>query len=124
MIMVGEDETKEMEFRPLESMDVLEEIATAKDSSIIFKHNINCPISKSVKRRLEEEGDVIPQATPVYLLDLVSHRDISDSIAGSFNVPHQSPQLLVIKDGRCIYNESLYQISPEETAQALEEANV
>ena len=110
-----------MEFIPLDRAGQLEEIAGAKGSNIIFKHNTTCPISKSVKRSLEQDAEKLPENTPFYILDLISHRDISDSIADTFDVPHESPQLLVIKDGKCIYNESLYQISAEETAQALQE---
>ncbi|MCW3115718.1 MAG: bacillithiol system protein YtxJ [Segetibacter sp.] len=109
-----------MEFKPLQSETQLEEIASANGASIIFKHNTTCPISKSVKQKLEQESDVLPKDAPFYILDLLEHRDISDSIADKFNVEHESPQLLLIKDGKCVYNQSLYNISAEETARALE----
>lgn len=109
-----------MEFKPLQSEAQLENIASAQGANIIFKHNTTCPISKSVKRKLEQDVDVLPADAPFYILDLLEHRDISDSIAEKFNVEHESPQLLLIKDGKCIYNQSLYNISAEETAQALE----
>lgn len=113
----------DMEFLPLQSEGQLEKIAEATGSNIIFKHNTTCPISRSVKQKLEEDADTIPATTPFYILDLLAHRDISDSIADTFNVPHASPQLLLIKNGKCIYNESLYNISAEETAFALETVN-
>jgi bacillithiol system protein YtxJ len=112
-----------MEFIPLESIGQFKKIADAKQSNIIFKHNTTCPISKSVKRNLQEEAELLPEDTPVYILDLLSHRDISDAIADTFHVPHESPQLLVIRNGKCIYNQSLYEISAEETARALQEVN-
>ena len=110
-----------MEFKPLHTAEQLERISSSDLSNIIFKHNTTCPISKSVKRKLEEDGGVIPADTPAYILDLISHRDISDAIAATFEVEHESPQLLVVKKGKCVYNQSLYDISPEETAQAIEE---
>lgn len=113
-----------MEFQPLQSKEQLVKIAQAKGSHIIFKHNTTCPISKSVIKKLEQEAGILPHDTPVYILDLLSNRDISNSVAATFNIPHQSPQLLLIKDGKCIYNESLYNISAEETAQALNEQNI
>jgi bacillithiol system protein YtxJ len=109
-----------MQFQPLENEGQLDKIASATGTNIIFKHNTTCPISKSVKQKLEQEVDLLPQNTPFYILDLLANRDISDSIADTFSVPHQSPQLLLIKDGKCIYNESLYNISAEETANALD----
>ncbi|MCW3107305.1 MAG: bacillithiol system protein YtxJ [Segetibacter sp.] len=112
-----------MEFQPLESKRLFENIAEAKGTHIIFKHNTTCPISKSVRQKLEQEADLLPPGIPVYILDLLSYRKISASIADTFDVPHESPQLLLIKDGKCIYNQSLYNISTEETVQALQEAN-
>jgi bacillithiol system protein YtxJ len=42
----------------------------------------------------------------VYFLDLLEHRDISNAIASRFGVYHQSPQLLLIKDGKSVYDVS------------------
>lgn len=112
-----------MEFQPLESEGQFEKIAKAKGSNIIFKHNTTCPISKRVMKKLEQEADMLPADTPVYILDLLANRDISASIADTFQVPHESPQLLLIKDGKCIYNRSLYKISAHEAAHALREEN-
>ncbi|GEO07848.1 bacillithiol system redox-active protein YtxJ [Segetibacter aerophilus] len=109
-----------MEFKPLENTSQLEKIGEATGTNIIFKHNTTCPISKSVKQKLEQEGDLLPPNTPVFILDLLSHRDISNEVAERFDVPHQSPQLLLIKDGKSIYDEALYDISAKGVADALE----
>lgn len=108
-----------MKFLSLESEGQLEQIAAAKDPQIIFKHNTTCPISKGVLRSLKEEADVLPAETPFYILDLLSYRHISDEIAEKFHVTHESPQLLLVKDGKCTYHESLYDITAEETANAI-----
>jgi len=108
-----------MEFKALETTEQLEKIEGAKGFTIIFKHNTTCPISKGVKRRFEEGADMLPEVSSIYVLDLLAHRDISDAIAEKFNVEHQSPQLLLIKNGKCAYNEALYEISTEATAKAI-----
>ena len=108
-----------MEFIALEREEQLEEIEGAKGYNVIFKHNTTCPISKRVRRQFEEEADSIPNVQSVYFLDLLAHRNISDAIAEKFNVEHQSPQLLLIKDGECTYNEALYDISAAATADAI-----
>ncbi len=108
-----------MKFLSLEKKEELEEITGAKGAQIIFKHNTTCPISKGVLRRLREGEDVLPPNIPFYILDLLTYRSISDAIAKKYDVPHQSPQLLLIKDGKCIYNQSLYDISAEDTAEAI-----
>lgn len=109
-----------MNFIPLEKAEQLSEIKKAKGYNVIFKHNTTCPISKGVRSQFEQEADTLPEVDAVYFLDLLAHRDISDAIAKDFEVEHQSPQLLLIKDGRCTYNQSLYDISAEETAEAIE----
>lgn len=108
-----------MEFTPLETTAQVSEIKDMQGLIVIFKHNTTCPISKSVRGRFEQEADSIPDLRRVYFLDLLAHRDVSDAVADQFDVPHESPQLLLIKDGKCIYNESMYNISAERTAEAV-----
>lgn len=106
-----------MQFEILDTKVKLEEIKGSENFSLIFKHNTTCPISKSVKRRLEEDGGKLPKEILVYMLDLLTYRDISDAIAEDFNVTHELPQVLLIKDGKCIYNQSLHAITVEEILQ-------
>ena len=71
---------------------------------VIFKHSTRCSISSMALNRLEREE--APTNADFYYLDLIKHRDISNAIADKFNVYHESPQILVIKNGECIYDES------------------
>lgn len=80
---------------------------------VILKHSTRCSISSMALSRLENYWDLSnEQAVPVYL-DLIVYRNISNQIAEDFGVMHQSPQILVIKDGRCSYNASHNQIDSE-----------
>ncbi|MBL4594452.1 MAG: bacillithiol system redox-active protein YtxJ [Flavobacteriales bacterium] len=84
-----------------------------QDSNIgvaIFKHSTRCSISSVAKMRLVSFWDFKGEL-PIYYLDLIAFRDISNLIAEQFNVPHESPQLLIIKDGKCVYNASHLSIS-------------
>ncbi len=74
---------------------------------IIFKHSTSCSISATAKSRLERQWDDagLEEVTPYYL-DLLSYRSISNQVADAFDIEHQSPQLLLIKDGKCTYNAS------------------
>ena len=77
---------------------------------LIFKHSTRCSISSMAKSRLERSWE--ENTTLVtYFLDLLSKRDISDQIANEFKVDHQSPQILIIKDGQCIYTSSHNEIN-------------
>ena len=72
---------------------------------VIFKHSTRCSISRMALKQFENEFDLEGSITP-YFLDLLKHRDISNEIATRFEVYHQSPQLLLIKEGKSIYDVS------------------
>lgn len=82
---------------------------------VIFKHSTRCSISSMALNRLERED--APDNTTFYYLDLIKHRDISNAIADKFNVYHESPQILIIKNGECVYDESHQGINMSEIAE-------
>ncbi|GGH57811.1 bacillithiol system protein YtxJ [Filimonas zeae] len=81
---------------------------------VIFKHSTRCSISSMALGRLERAK--VPDNADFYFLDLIAHRDISNKIADVFQVHHESPQVLIIKDGQCVYNESHMGITMDEIA--------
>jgi bacillithiol system protein YtxJ len=84
--------------------DVVAESAT--QPVIIFKHSTRCPVSRMALKNFENEYAIDADAAKPYFLDLIAYRDVSNEIASRFNVIHQSPQVLVIKDGKSVYDES------------------
>ena len=108
-----------MNWISLESAEQLSGIKQKEGYSIIFKHSTRCSISLMAKRRLELDGDHLPENLPVYFLDLIKYRDVSNLVAQDFQVHHQSPQLLLIKDGECILDQSHGGISVEEALSEL-----
>ncbi|XZF13852.1 bacillithiol system redox-active protein YtxJ [Chitinophagaceae bacterium MMS25-I14] len=71
---------------------------------VIFKHSTRCSISTMAKNRLERASQ--PEHVAFYYLDLLRHRPLSNKIAEDFQVHHQSPQVLLIRNGECVYEES------------------
>lgn len=112
-----------MNWIPLERVEQLEEIRKSKEYSLIFKHSTRCSISLMAKKKFELEWDSLPEQTPIYFLDLLSYRNISNTISEVFHVHHESPQLLLIKDGECIFDASHGEISAEETAEQIASVN-
>ena len=108
-----------MNWISLERIEQLEEIKEKNGYSIIFKHSTRCSISLMAKKKFELEWEYLPAETPVYFLDLLSYRNISNAISEQFHVHHESPQLLLIKDGECIFDTSHGEISAEETAEQM-----
>ena len=71
---------------------------------VIFKHSTRCSISAVAKSRLERGTP--PSNVDFYFLDLIRNRPVSNKIAEEFSVYHESPQVLLIKNGECVYDES------------------
>ncbi len=82
---------------------------------VIFKHSTRCSISSMAKNRLDRSP--APAGMDFYYLDLIKHRSISNKISEEFDVYHESPQVLIIKDGKSIYDESHSGIDMQEIAE-------
>ncbi len=103
-----------MDWINLQTEEQLSEIIDkSKDiPQVIFKHSTRCSVSSMAKNRLDKREK--PQGLDFYYLDLIKFRGISNKIAADFKVTHQSPQVLIIKDGHSVYNESHSGISMED----------
>ena len=93
------------------------QLQTIKEESfnypiLILKHSTTCSISGTSLNRLERnwKQEKVGELKPYYL-DLLRYRPISSEIASMFKVEHQSPQVLVIQNGECVYNASHFDIS-------------
>jgi len=93
---------------PLSSLDQLDQIKEQSKTSpvVIFKHSTRCVISRMVLREFESSFAEDQHTVSLYFLDLLTYRDISNEIGSEFDVFHQSPQLIVIKNGEAIYHAS------------------
>lgn len=81
---------------------------------LILKHSTRCSISGVAHTRLEKALPEISQYADCYYLDLLSYRSISNAVAEKFSVFHESPQVLIMRNGECIFEESHLQIQPAE----------
>ncbi|MGZ4047785.1 MAG: bacillithiol system redox-active protein YtxJ [Bacteroidia bacterium] len=73
---------------------------------IIFKHSSRCSISSMALNRLERSWNLSDKHIPAYFLDILTHRPLSNAVSGMYGINHESPQLLLIKNGKCIYSAS------------------
>ena len=105
------EEKKEKESKinwiPLQYAGQLDEMVAFSNQkpALIFKHSTRCSISKFALKQFENEYD-LEDRVDAYFLDLLEYRDISNEIASRFQVMHQSPQLLLIKNGESVFNAS------------------
>lgn len=112
----GEADTSETEKSFRKNIESEEDLENAVQESfhnkvLIFKHSTRCHISKTVLRNFENEVKNSDKNILYYFLNLLAHRNLSDKIALDFNVEHQSPQLIVIENGKAVKNASHQHIS-------------
>ncbi len=72
----------------------------------IFKHSTRCSISSMAKSRLEREWELDEEEIKIYYLDLITYRSVSSAVESKYGLEHQSPQLLLIKNGKVTYHTS------------------
>ncbi|HTN45624.1 MAG TPA: bacillithiol system redox-active protein YtxJ [Flavipsychrobacter sp.] len=111
-----------MEWKNLEAEAQLDAIMeeSRKHPVVIFKHSTRCSISSMAKGRLDKHA--APEGTSFYYLDLIANRNLSNRIAEIFNVHHESPQVLLIRNGECVYEESHNGIYFEEILDQIQAA--
>jgi bacillithiol system protein YtxJ len=99
----------------IDAPEVLNELIANSGQSpqFIFKHSTRCAISAMALNRLEE----ISKKLDIHIIDVINNRDISNAVAHKMDVPHQSPQLLVVVEGICRYHVSHMQISSDIISQ-------
>lgn len=107
------------EWTDLISLEQLERVI--KESHItpifIFKHSTRCDQSNALLKNFERRYDAQDNIPKPYFLDLITHRDVSDEIALIFDIKHESPQLLFVKDGVVVKHVSHKEIAEVELAQ-------
>ena len=110
-----------MEWLPLVSENQLDEVlkASSQKPVVLFKHSTRCSVSMMVKKTFERSWNQDKETIPVYYLDLLEYRPVSNKIAHDLNVEHQSPQVIVVKDGKAIYDASHDDIDAQEVLRQI-----
>jgi bacillithiol system protein YtxJ len=108
--LFGSSEPKEekiLPWLPLTKVDQLEAIAehSKTKTQFIFKHSTRCGISRMVMNQFESAYDVDINAD-LHYLDLLNYRDVSNEVGYKFQVMHQSPQFLVLRNGVVVAHDS------------------
>lgn len=109
---IAKEEIVEIPWHVLAKMDQLDEIVEQSKTMpvAIFKHSTRCGISRGVLKLLEKNYNLTDEQLKLYYLDLLQHRDISNEIAARFKVQHESPQMIVIKNGVVVHYDSHHAI--------------
>jgi len=103
-----ENNTSEIQWIPLNSVEQFEELKQQSSvrPQVIFKHSTSCGISRMVLNMFKSSYRLEQGQMDFYFLDLLANRDVSNAVAAEFGVMHQSPQLLIIKNGVVVVHDS------------------
>ncbi len=115
-IFKGEKVVKEEKILPWIPLTELQQIdyihkKSALKTQIIFKHSTRCGISNMVQRQFIENYNFSEKELDLYYLDLLNYRDVSNEVGYKFQVLHQSPQLIVVRNGEVVAHASHGQIN-------------
>lgn len=105
----------------LDSLDAILE-ASFQRPQLLFKHSTRCSISAGAKFRLDSGLDTLAAEFDLHYLDLLSYREISNQIAERFQVVHQSPQVVVLRNGKASFHMSHQLITVERILDQLGQA--
>ncbi|NOQ70955.1 MAG: bacillithiol system redox-active protein YtxJ [Crocinitomix sp.] len=102
-----------------EDLDQLIKKESFEKPVLLFKHSTRCSISSMALNRLENYWDIDEETLQPVYIDLIAYRELSNKIAADLGVAHQSPQILLVKNGKCTYQASHNQIDIADIKQNL-----
>ncbi|MCX2680819.1 bacillithiol system redox-active protein YtxJ [Galbibacter sp. EGI 63066] len=120
-IFSGSKENESISF-PWNELTTVSQLKTIDAESmsttvVVFKHSTRCGISRFSLSNFENQYALPEDSAKLYFLDILGNREISNAIAEKYGIYHESPQLLVIKEGKVVYDVSHGQIDAEKIAE-------
>lgn len=101
-------EEKVLPWIPLNTLEQLDQIEKTSKSKlqVIFKHSTRCGMSRVILNRFIDGYNLDETHLDLYFLDVINYRDVSNEVGYKFQIIHESPQLLAIKNGLVVAHES------------------
>ena len=106
-----------MNWSYIESDEDLQKALSSSGKIALFKHSTRCPVSSMAKNRLEKLWVEATNEMPIYFLDLIKYRELSNKIARQLAIEHASPQLILVEEGKSIYDASHNMIQSSEVVK-------
>ena len=109
------DENGFIELNEVQQLDELLN-QSAEQPVILFKHSNSCVISARARRQM------VKLEKPVAIIIVQKARPLSNEIASRFELQHETPQVLIVRDGKLAWSASHFRITTDAVTQAVEEA--
>ncbi len=114
----GDDRDEQARVQPIADTTALDPlfVASCAAPTILFLHDPGCPISRAAYRQLMRLDRDIP------LIDVRRAHDLSSAVEERTGVRHESPQVIVLRQGQAVWSASHYAITTQAIAEALRQA--
>jgi len=107
-----------MGFKPITNERDLS-AALSADVVVLYKHSTRCNVSTNAFQQLEKFQKAHPD-TPVYIVDVVADRSVSDHIADRFGIQHKSPQAIIVRRGEAVWDASHFKVTLDAIEKQIE----
>lgn len=103
-------------FFKIDNRETLDKLITDSNNKpvVIFKHSTACGISSAAYREMQK------LEAPVNLLEVQSAREVSRELADMTGIQHETPQVIVLKGGKAVWNASHFDVKAGAVLQAVE----
>jgi len=120
LFSIGKSNNKKLDWIEINSIEELEQAIenSADKPAIFFKHSTRCSISSMALNRFENDWKQGADGV-LYFIDLIKNREVSNALADKANVYHQSPQIILLKDKKVLFDASHSAISANEIIEKL-----
>jgi bacillithiol system protein YtxJ len=106
--------------KKIDSSSQLEDLLKKEDKFFLLKHSLTCPISHAAYQEYEKYATE-NENVPAYYLAVQEARPLSNEIAEKFEIKHESPQAILIKNGEATWNASHWKITNRSLTNAISE---
>lgn len=104
----GSHQEESSVWKSLQSEESLKELIEQSHlkPQLLFKHSTRCGISRMVWSQNRSRLESLADSADLHFLDLLTYRDVSNAVARDLQIPHESPQLLIVHQGEVVAHDS------------------
>jgi bacillithiol system protein YtxJ len=117
-------ETMHPALKALGGLDELDRVLAASSDRplLLFKYSATCGTSAEALDELVAHLNESPADATYAIVTVQTHRDVSNAVASKLGVRHETPQALLIRDGRVVWSASHFRVTAAALEKALQEA--
>lgn len=119
----GGSESDRSQWGEISTSSELKDIDKASYEKIqfIYKHSSRCATSYFALRNLQDLSEEVRKVADLYMVDVIGQRSLSNEISSHYDVRHESPQVLLIREGQVRWNGSHGEVRSDVIKEVIEQ---